>query len=257
MSGNMLLEARGVFKNYGPIKVLKDVNLSLETGDRHVVIGPNGAGKSTLFKVLSGEVLPTSGQILIDGKDVTYKPSYGRVPLGVGRSFQVARIFKDMSVIDNVVIAVEARLRRSRQRPSPFAISANATALREARSLLEQLAIAALEHTRSADLSHGDRKRLELAMLLALQPRILMLDEPTAGMSSTDRAVAVNLIDELVRDNGLTLLLTEHDMGVVFQLGTKLSVLNYGELVITGNPEEVRANPVVRDIYLGRRGSDA
>lgn len=247
-----LLSAEGIHLNYGPIKVLKDVTLTLEEGERHVIIGPNGAGKTTLFKVLSGELRPTAGQIFLEGDDVSRTAGFHRVRRGVGRSFQVARVFLEMTALDNVAVAAEARHAYEGVRPGLWRISATRRVMDEAAELLSVLGLDALRDTPASMLSHGDRKRLELAMSLALRPRILMLDEPTAGMSPTDRAAAVDLIDRIMHDNGISLILTEHDMGVVFQLGTRLSVLNYGELVVSGTPEEVRQNPMVREIYLGR-----
>lgn len=254
---SMLLEARGLCKDYGRIKVLKNVDLDLGEGERHVVIGPNGAGKTTLFKVLSGETLPSAGTIRFAGSDITRDPGFRRARKGVGRSFQVARVFLDMTAFDNVVVAVEAREVSEGRGPGVFRLSATRSVVAEAQALLADLGLAQLSDTPADTLSHGDRKRLELAMSLALRPKVLMLDEPTAGMSPTDRQAAVNLIDRVVRDNGLSLLLTEHDMGVVFQLGTRLSVLHYGEVVVSGAPEEVRGNPLVREIYLGRNASHA
>jgi branched-chain amino acid transport system ATP-binding protein len=256
-AGRQLLEARKVFKNYGPIKVLKDVDLDLADGERHVVIGPNGAGKSTLFKVLSGEVPPTTGTITLRDEDVSATPGYQRVRKGVGRTFQVARIFLEMTALDNVIVSVEARDANDKKSRGFFALSAAPDVVEEARTILGELGLTKIADTQAAVLSHGDRKRLELAMSLALRPKILMLDEPTAGMSPTDRTAAVNLIDRIVRENKLSLLLTEHDMGVVFQLGTRLSVLHYGEVVVSGLPDEVRANPLVREIYLGRKSGHA
>jgi branched-chain amino acid transport system ATP-binding protein len=252
-----LLAARGIVKDYGRIKVLKNVDLDLGAGERHVVIGPNGAGKTTLFKVLSGETRPSAGTIRLEGRDVTQEAGFVRTRSGVGRSFQVARVFLEMTALDNVIVAVEAREATKRPWAGLLRLSAAKSVADEATSLLVALGLGAQQETPADTLSHGDRKRLELAMNLALRPKLLMLDEPTAGMSPTDRQAAVNLIDRVVRDNGLSLLLTEHDMGVVFQLGTRISVLHYGEVVVSGLPAEVRANALVREIYLGRNAGHA
>jgi len=247
-----LLEANGVFLNYGAIPVLKNIDLELIQGERLVIIGPNGAGKTTLFKVLSGELPPTKGAVRMGDNDVSHHTGFRRVRRGVGRSFQVARVFLEMTVLDNVAVSVEARHGHEGKGAGFFRVSASPEVMDEAVRLLEHLGLDAQQNTLASELSHGDRKRLELAMILALRPRILMLDEPTAGMSPTDRGAAVDLIDRIVTENNITLILTEHDMGVVFQLGTRLSVLHYGELVVSGAPEEVRKNPLVREIYLGR-----
>ena len=248
-----ILSARGIHKGYGKLPVLKDVTLEVAEGERHVIIGPNGAGKTTLFKVLSGELLPDAGVIAFRGRDVTASPGFRRVREGFGRSFQVARIFPAFSVLDNLVVALEAagtvpgagRSWRLSGRPA-------AAVHRRAHDILDELGLTRSLASPAALLSHGDKKRLELAQILALEPEVLFLDEPTAGMSPADRKGAVRMIDAIVRGRGMTLVLTEHDMGVVFDLGSRLTVLNYGEVVASGAPEEVRANPTVREIYLGQ-----
>lgn len=250
-----LLKAEGLYKSYGKVSVLKDVNLSVAAGERHVIIGPNGAGKTTLFKLLSGELPADAGKIRFDGRDITALDGYLRVRKGFGRSFQVARIFPAMSVLANLIVALEARADTPRSfrltgRPLPSVTD-------EAHQILDSLALGDKAEAPAVLLSHGDKKRLELAQILALKPRVLFLDEPTAGMSPADRQGAVRLIDEIVTAGGLTLVLTEHDMGVVFELGTKLTVLHYGKVVTSGEPEAVRANPMVRDIYLGQSAAHA
>ena len=250
-----LLEARGLYKGYGKVSVLKNVDLAVEAGERHVIIGPNGAGKTTLFKVLSGELPVDRGSIRFRGRDITAVKGYRRVHAGFGRTFQVARIFPAMSVQMNLVTALEA----APQSPGGFALGGRpARAVRdEAAAILARLRLERYAEAPASLLSHGDKKRLELAQVLALKPQVLFLDEPTAGMSPADRQAAVHMIDELVAANGITLVLTEHDMGVVFDLGTHLTVLNYGEVVTSGTPEAVRTNPLVRDIYLGQSGHHA
>lgn len=250
-----ILEATGIRKSYGKVEVLKGVDLAVAAGERHVIIGPNGAGKTTLFKVLSGELPPDAGTIRFDGEDITRLEDHRRVRAGFGRSFQVARIFPAMSVLANLVVAVEAgpdapRGFRLTGRPAPAVLS-------EARRILAGLDLERQAEQPAALLSHGDKKRLELAQILALRPRILFLDEPTAGMSPGDRQGAVRLVDRIVREGDMTLVLTEHDMGVVFELGTRLTVLHYGEVVASGDPEDVRRDPMVRDIYLGQSHAHA
>ena len=250
-----LLEATGIFKGYGKVSVLKDVDLSVERGERHVIIGPNGAGKTTLFKVLSGELPPDRGTIRFDGEDITRLEGHRRVRAGFGRSFQVARIFPAMSVLSNLVVAIEA----GPAAPRGFRLTGRPAeaVLEEAWRILSSLSLEHQAAEPAALLSHGDKKRLELAQILALKPRILFLDEPTAGMSPGDRQAAVRLIDRIVREGAMTLVLTEHDMGVVFDLGTRLTVLHYGEVVASGDPDTVRRDPLVRDIYLGQSHAHA
>ena len=248
-----MLQVDGLFKGYGKLPVLKDVALDVTEGERHVIIGPNGAGKTTLFKVLSGELLPDSGSITFRGRDVTAQPGFRRVREGFGRTFQVARIFPALSVHDNLVVALEA----SQSFFGLFRISGRPVGqvFRQACEILDELGLSESLSSPAAMLSHGDKKRLELAQVLALQPKILFLDEPTAGMSPANRKEAVRMIGEIVRTRGMTLVLTEHDMGVVFELGSRLTVLHYGEVVASGLPEEVRRDPTVREIYLGQSGS--
>ncbi|MGY6632179.1 MAG: ABC transporter ATP-binding protein [Alkalilacustris sp.] len=251
-----ILAARGLFKGYGKLPVLRDVTLEVREGERHVIIGPNGAGKTTLFKVLSGELRPDAGTIAFRGRDITAAPGFRRVREGFGRSFQVARIFPALSVLDNLVVALEAAGagRKGADAGRGWRLSGRPAAAvhRRAHDILEELGLIRSLASPAALLSHGDKKRLELAQILALEPEILFLDEPTAGMSPADRKGAVRMIDALVRSRGMTLVLTEHDMGVVFELGSRLTVLHYGEVVATGAPDEVRTNPTVREIYLGQ-----
>ncbi len=247
MSRAPFLTAQALRKSYPAVTVLRGVSLSVAEGDSFAVIGPNGAGKTTLFKVLSGELFADAGTVTFEGRDVTAMPAWQRVRLGFGRTFQVARVFPDLSAEDNAIVAAEAARRggvslawwpaRSVRAAAHAAL--NEVALFERRSHIARL------------LAYGDRKRLELAMSLILRPRLLMLDEPTAGMSPPDRAASVELIAALKQRHGMTLVLTEHDMSVVFGLANRVAVLNHGEVVTVGTPEEVRANPTVREIYLG------
>ncbi|MET7246265.1 ATP-binding cassette domain-containing protein [Methylobacterium sp. EM32] len=246
------LSVQGLFAGYGRTTILKDVSIEVATGERHVVIGPNGAGKTTFFRSLCGEVPAMAGRILFEGRDVTALAGFRRVRAGIGRSFQVARIFGEMNPVENVVVAIEARGAKT-SRPS-LRVRPRPDIRDEAEAILADLGLDPREDSPARILSHGDKKRLELAMMLALRPRLLLLDEPTAGMASGDRRASVRLVERIVRETGATLVLTEHDMDVVFQIGTRISVLHYGEIVASGTPDEVRANAFVRDIYLGRGG---
>ena len=247
-----LLEARGLVKSYGGIPVLKGVDLRVEDGETFAVIGPNGAGKTTLFRVLTGEVPLNGGTVLYRGEDVTGRPAHARVRLGFGRTFQVSRVFPEMSVIENMVVAVECRRRNAGERVGPLlAWRAAGDVTGEAHERLAEVALQTRAEVTAGTLSDGDRKRLELALALALQPRVLMLDEPTAGMSPNDRAEAVELIRRMRDRHRITLVLTEHDMSVVFGLASRIMVLNYGEQIATGTPEQVRESPLVREVYLG------
>ncbi|WP_342641037.1 ABC transporter ATP-binding protein [Rhodoligotrophos ferricapiens] len=247
-----ILRAAGVYKAYGPVKVLKDVSMTLASGEAHVVIGPNGAGKTTLFKCLSGESRVDAGTITFEAADVTGLAGWQRVRRGIGRSFQVAKIFAEMTTYDNLVVAVEMRERLQGSQSTRFWSVAPADGVRrEVDTLIADLSLESTAGSPAKILSHGDKKRLELAMSLALKPKLLMLDEPTAGMSPADRAEAVATISRVRERYGLTLLLTEHDMEVVFGLATRLTVLHHGEIIASGAPDAVRADARVREVYLG------
>lgn len=252
MSNNEILRAQGLYKSYGSIAVLKDVSINMRPGETHAVIGPNGAGKTTLFKTLSGEVLPDQGSIEIAGQRVDRMDGYQRVRLGVGRTFQVARVFGEETVLHNMIVAVESRQRLAGLLPLlSWRMAPTSAVVQEARDVLQQMGLDRQAERMAGVLAYGDRKRLELAMSLALQPKLLMLDEPMAGMSPSDRLAATETIRRVVKDRGISVLLTEHDMEVVFTLADHVTVLNYGEVIAAGLPEEVRASPRVREVYLG------
>ena len=247
-----MLSVRDIAKSYGPVAVLKGVTFDIAERHSLAVIGPNGAGKTTLMKVVTGEVFAEGGNVAFAGGDVTRQPAHLRVRAGIGRTFQVSRVFLENSVLDNAVIAVEARLRNESTDAPWHEIRPSAAVREEAGARLDAMGLGDKRATRAAFLSHGDRKRLELALALALNPRLLVLDEPTAGMSPPERRRTVELIAGLRASHGLTLLLTEHDMGVVFDLADQLMVLNYGAVIARGTAEEIRADPEVRKVYLGR-----
>lgn len=245
-----MLEASALDKSYGRIQVLHDVSLTIGAGESHVVIGPNGAGKTTLFKVLTGELYADRGAVRFEGRDVTRVAAYKRVHLGFGRTFQVAKVFTKLSVQDNLLVALEARVRR--QNPLARVPRAKAAGFPAAiEQLLIDTGFGAQRDAISGTLAYGDRKRLELAMVLALEPAVLFLDEPTAGMSAAERHATVELLKAVKRKRGLSMLMTEHDMDVVFGLADRISVLHYGQLIASGKPEEIRADERVKEVYLG------
>ena len=249
----LLLEASNLRVSYGDFEVIKGVDLHVEKGGALAIIGPNGAGKSTLFKALTGEIATRSGRVVFRGEDVTTLPADLRTIAGMGRTFQVSRVFLELTAIENVVVALESRDRAQggrgrrwwRTAPEPAIVD-------EAKALLEQLKIAHLRNSAAAEISHGDRKRLELALALALEPVILMLDEPTAGMGPADRRQIVDLILSIRRDKGMAVVMTEHDMDVIFSIADQVLVLNYGEVIASGTVDEVRNSPAVREVYLGK-----
>jgi len=250
---SVLLEVDSVRKSYGPIEVLRGVSLSVDSGEVFAIIGPNGAGKTTMFRVMTGEVPCNSGTIRFDGRDVTRLPAHERVRAGFGRTFQVARIFQDFTVLDNLIVAIEARRRHTGESMgSRWQCAASAELRDEAFALLADVKLSDLAAQDARFLSHGDKKRLEFVIALAGKPRILMLDEPTAGMSPSDRHEIANLVARTQRERGITVVMTEHDMDVVFGLANRIMVMNYGEVVATGTVDEVWQNPKVREVYLGK-----
>jgi len=248
----MILDVKGVETSYGSLKVLHGVSLQVAEGETFAIIGPNGAGKSTLFKVLTGERIPSAGTIIYRGEDVTRLSAFRRARKGMGRTFQVARIFPELDLETNVIVAIESRMRYGGQKPGPWwrwkpkpEVSA------EAQEILSRFGFPQSRFKDEARyLSHGDRKRLEFCITLATKPDILMLDEPTAGMSPSDRKEMTQLLMKL-KQSGLTIVMTEHDMDIIFELADRLMVLNFGEVIAMGDPHAVRSDPMVRKVYLG------
>lgn len=248
-----LLNVDNVYKSYGSLPVLKGISLTVEEKETFAIIGPNGAGKTTLFRVMTGEVLSERGRITYADHDVTGMSAHDRVQLGMGRTFQVARIFPEFSVEENIIVAIEARLRSRSESSLPWYRTRPRSSVREeAGALLQDLDLWSKKATEAKFLSHGDKKRLELGIALAGKPQILMLDEPTAGMSPSDRIATTELIIRLRAANAMTVVMTEHDMDVIFGLANRILVMNQGEMIAIGTIDEVRANPIVREVYLGK-----
>ena len=244
-----VLVAEGLGKRYGGVTAVDEISLTMHAGERIGVIGPNGAGKTTLFKMLAGDEMPTSGSVQIFGKDVTSIGTARRARLGVGRTFQVSNLFKEMSVLDNARVAARGGKRTARvfwrpQRPQ------DDVAVR-ARAALESVGLSGRLEDTVADLSHGEQRQLEIAMALVSEPKILLLDEPAAGLSAVERATLKQLIEDLPRT--LPILLIEHDMSLALGLTDRVMCMENGRHVITGTPDEVRENETVKEIYLGRR----
>ncbi|QOL81752.1 ABC transporter ATP-binding protein [Pseudooceanicola spongiae] len=234
-------------KSFGPAKIIQGVNLQIEKGERHAIIGPNGAGKSTLFNLISGRFLPTSGEIWLNGDKISGKKPFEINRMGLSRSFQVSNIFTNMTVRENVRCGVLYSMGYG------YSFWRNIGNLREVSektaAILEDVGLIDKAHLPATLLPYADQRTLEIAITIAGGAEVILLDEPTAGMShsETDRAVA--LIEKA--SHGKTLLIVEHDMGVVFNLADRISVLVYGEIIATGTPEEIRGDPKVREAYLG------
>lgn len=248
-----ILEVENVRKNYGSFEVIKGVSLDVVKGETFAIIGPNGAGKTTMFKVMTGEAKLNGGTIRYKNRDISTMAEHERVRLGIGRTFQVARVYPDVTVLDNIVVAIEARRRaRGEQPPRWFNVAARGDIVSEATEQLRGLGLLDKRDMEARFLSHGDKKRLELGIALAGLPEVLMLDEPTAGMSPQDRVATTELILRLRDEKKMTVVITEHDMDVIFELASRILVLNHGEAIAVGTIEEIRANPMVQDVYLGK-----
>src|SRR5499426_1442626 len=243
----MLLRIEKVTKAFDGFMAVQDVDLSVTQGQVACIIGPNGAGKSTIFNLITGHLQPTQGKIFFHDQDITGLPPYKICQLGMGRSFQRTNIFPRLSVFDNVQVAVLAHLKRTLNMMTP----ARALVRDETMALLEAVGLAAEEQSTSGTLSYGLQKQLELGIALASDPQVLLLDEPTSGMSPQETADTIALVGRIVRDRGLTLLFTEHDMDVVFSIAERITVLHQGAVLAEGTPEEVQNNEDVQRIYLG------
>lgn len=247
---NTVLHVADVHKSFAGLHALSDIDLSVREGETHAIIGPNGAGKSTLLNVCIGRLRPDSGQVVFDGQNLTGKQPHEINQLGVVRVFQTPEIFPELSLLENVMIPVLAK------RDGAFKLSwfrrfsgENDVRLR-AEDILTDLGLGSLIGSEAGSLSRGDKRRLELAMGLAQQPRLLLLDEPTAGMARHDTNATIDLLKR-IKAQGMTKVIIEHDMHVVFSLADRISVLAGGRIICQGTPEEVKADPRVKEAYLG------
>ena len=242
-----LLEVRGLEKSFGALRASDGIDFDVRTGETHAVIGPNGAGKTTFIAQLGGDLRPDAGTIRFAGEDVTALRAPARSRKGFARSFQITSIYRDFSVLDNVALAVQAHAGHSFRFWAPARGEAS---LREpARRCLAEVGLEARADVLAADLSHGEQRQLEVAMALATGPRLLLLDEPVAGMGVEESQRMVRFLASL--KGRQTMILVEHDMDAVFSLADRISVLVYGRIIATGTPAEIRANPEVRRAYLG------
>jgi len=241
------LVVRGLSKSFGGVQAVNNVNLEVVSGHVHSLIGPNGAGKTTAFNCISGFLQPDSGQVLLDGCDVTGWKPHRLVAVGMARTFQVTRIFGELTVLENVALAVRSKsdknflMWRSAERFS--------SARSEALSILETLGLGDRAELTGDQLSHGDKRVLEIAIAIALRPKILMLDEPTAGMSGGEGERIAMLISDLTAQ--ATILLVEHDIDIVLGISNAITVIDQGSVIATGNPSEISRNSRVQEAYLG------
>jgi branched-chain amino acid transport system ATP-binding protein len=244
-----LLKVEGLTKRFGGVVASDGIALDISRGEFHAIIGPNGAGKTTLIGLLAGEITPQGGTIFFDGSDITALPVYSRSLLGIARSFQITSLFGGFSALDNVALAVQAHAGHSFQ----FWENAHCDdALRKpALEALAQVGLEARGDIQIDKLSHGEQRQLEIAMALATKPRLLLLDEPMAGMGPEESARMVEMLRKL--KGAVTILLIEHDMETVFALADRITVLVYGRVIASGDPAAVRNDPAVREAYLGEQ----
>jgi branched-chain amino acid transport system ATP-binding protein len=247
-SGNKnILELKEVFKDFEGLKVLFGINLAIQEGERHAIIGPNGAGKSTIFNIITGKYLPSGGRIFFRGEDITGAPPFKLNRHGMARSFQITNIFRTMTVFQNVRNAI---LSKNKIRFNLFSrLDRMEKINRQTEGILEQIGLLEKKDEVAGLLSYGQQRALEIGLTIATEPELILLDEPTAGMSSEETRDAVKLIERVTE--GKTLVIVEHDMEVVFSLADRVTVLYYGEVLDSGPPEEIRKNQKVKDAYLG------
>ncbi|MCB9437096.1 MAG: ABC transporter ATP-binding protein [Anaerolineales bacterium] len=246
---DIILEAQQLRKAFGGLVAVNDVGLQVERGSMHSIIGPNGAGKTTLFNLLSGNLRPTSGRLLYNGRDITNLPLHKRAHVGIGRSFQITNVFNNLTVYENVRLAAQALDGASMvvfTRYDRFS-SYEAKAL----EAIETVGLRGLENVPATVLPHGNKRKLELAIILASDPELLLLDEPTAGMATEQVPELMQTISDIRAIGNKTIMLVEHNMSVVMSVSSKITVMNYGAVLAEGTPEEIAANVTVQSAYLG------
>jgi branched-chain amino acid transport system ATP-binding protein len=241
------LETQGLCKSFGALTVASGINFRLERGARHALIGPNGAGKTTFVNLVTGALSPSAGRILLDDSDVTALPQAQRVKRGLARTFQINTLFRGLSVLENVCLAIGERLGVAGDMHRPA--GSNRALMDEAYGALDALGLAEDAVRPVRELAYGRQRLVELAVALALKPKVLLLDEPAAGVPSPESNVIVDIIESLPAD--IALLIIEHDMDLVFRLAKRITVLVQGEILVEGTPPEIAADPRVREVYLG------
>ncbi len=249
MAENIILETKNMRRQFGALVAVADVSVQVKAGSFHSIIGPNGAGKTTFFNLLSGNLKPSSGQVFYKGKDITNLPLYKTIHRGIGRSFQITNIFPNLTVMENIRLAAQAL---GRDNFKFFRASAAFPRYEDrAEEVLAQVGLLERAYSIANTLPHGDQRKLELGMILAPDPELLLLDEPTAGMASEQVPELMALIQEVQTAGNKTIMLVEHNMNVVMNVSDTITVMHYGEVLAEGSPAEISANETVQKAYLG------
>ncbi|HEV8034750.1 ABC transporter ATP-binding protein [Yoonia sp.] len=246
-----LLEVKGINKRFGGLQALGDVNLSIKENTTHAIIGPNGAGKSTLLNVLVGKLIPDSGSVMFDGQSVLGRKPHEINQMGISRVFQTPEIFSDLSVFENVMIPCFAKRDGAFRMHAIESIFAEKGIQQQAEAILDDVNMLEKRNMLASSLSRGDKRRLEMAMCLVQDPKLLLLDEPTAGMARADTQNTIALLKEIREKRGITMAIIEHDMNVVFSLAERITVLAQGTPLVEDTPDNIKGHPKVREAYLG------
>jgi len=247
-----ILEVKGVNKRFGGLQALGDVNLSIAENSVHAIIGPNGAGKSTLLNCLVGKLMPDSGSVMFDGQSVLGRKPHEINQMGIARVFQTPEIFGDLSVLENVVIPCFARRDGSFRLHALETVEREVEIIEKAEQILIDVNMIDKRHMHAASMSRGDKRRLEMAMCLVQDPRLLLLDEPTAGMARANTNRTIDLLKEIKQKRDITMVIIEHDMHVVFSLAERITVLAQGTPLVEDTPENIKGHPKVQEAYLGQ-----
>ena len=247
-----IFHVKNLSRHFCALKAVDGVSLSIDKGERRALIGPNGAGKTTLFNVISGELEPTSGEIYLKGRKITRMPSHQRVRLGLGRSFQVSKLFPQLTVFQNLILASQGI---SSSKFSLFSASnPDSAVIQRAKTVLENLELRDQKDVLVSTLSHGEKRQLEIAMGLASDPEVLLLDEPAAGLATSEREIMFHLIENF--PDNLTFIMIEHDLDLALKLVDRVTCMHYGSVIAEGDPEQIQSNPKVQNVYLGSEQND-
>ncbi|GAA6193931.1 ABC transporter ATP-binding protein [Phaeobacter sp. NW0010-22] len=246
-----ILEVKGVNKRFGGLQALGDVNLSVAENTVHAIIGPNGAGKSTLLNCLVGKLIPDTGSVMFDGQSVLGRKPFEINQMGISRVFQTPEIFGDLTVLENMMIPCFAKRDGSFELNAIPSVASQKDVLEKAEAMLVDMNMADKRHMNAASMSRGDKRRLEIGMCLSQEPRLLLLDEPTAGMARADTNNTIDLLKQIKDERDITIAIIEHDMHVVFSLSERITVLAQGTPLVEDTPENIKGHPKVREAYLG------